>query len=295
MKIKRLAAFLLQVASLLALMGTITYLLLTVEGWQQVGVLTACGLFLLARRPRFMSALLNIVSAIAAQLSRMKFSILWGLLLVFTAGCFYRSMQPWGSRTDAAVAVMGGNLLVFAWTFAIRRWRGGRVLTAALATIPGALFLSVVLVQSPQAEHYNEGRKVFDSGRGDPVSACKQFEQSTLAYGRLRQRPPLLKFLYGGEDQVLECQNRYEAAQALIAQRKPDKAVEFYLEALTVLPPNSPIALREAPDLPLDVIRALEKLWLKGGGGGGRGQQPGAMQKPEMRPQFGTPQPHDDN
>lgn len=278
----------------LVLSGVLAYAFRDAPLWQQLALATVLAIAICSRIPRVVAALLNGVSWLARLLVRIRYGIVFGFAAGATIGCLYRSMRPDGREVDAIVAVIGLNVLVVFSTTFMRGWRRKRLYTALLAVVPATLFVTVLIARSPQVDAYNEGRRVFDSGRGDPVAANRLFDQSSKEYNAMKARPPLLKFLYGGESPVVECRNRYECGLALIAQRKPDKAVESYLEALTVLPPNSPLAMREAPGLPLDVIRALEKLWLKGGGGGGRGQQPGPMQKPQMRPQFGDPQPHDD-
>jgi hypothetical protein len=278
----------------LVLSGLVVYAFWHAPLWQQLAMGSIVTITVLLREPRLVAALLNVVSWAARQLMRIRYGLFFTGAAAATAICLWRSLRPDGREVDAVVAVVGLNILVVVSTTYMNGWRRKRLYTAVLGVVPAALFVSVLIARSPQVDTYNEGRRVFDSGRGDPAAATKLFEQSSKEYNAMKARPPLLKFLYGGESQVVECRNRYECGLALIAQRKPDKAVECYLEGLTVLPCNSPVALREAPGLPIDVIRALEKLWLKGGGGGGRGQQPGPMQKPQMRPQFGEPQPHDD-
>jgi hypothetical protein len=239
-----------------------------------------------------MAYFLDGLTEFAKSLARLRLGLTISAAAVVLTVFAYRASQPAGTDRDLAIAIGAFCVTVFWLTVRLLQTKRARLSCSLLGLSFCLAGVAVLTSRSQQVDLFNEGLTIWNEGKGDPVAANKLFEKSTALYKEQNGHSKLWSLLFQSGDVVTQSRAHFKNGKTQVAQKKIDKAVEQYLLALEYVPINSAAGLRDAKN-PLATIQALEKLWLKGAAGGGRGSQPGAMQKPSLKPQVGGPQTHE--
>lgn len=243
-------------------------------------------------RHKLVAYLLDRLTDAAQGLVRIRLGLTILIAALVMSGFAYRAAQPEGTDRDLAIAIAGFCVTLYGVMVRLLQMHRARLYCSALGLGLCLSGVAVLLSRSNQVDLFNAGLVTWQEGKGDPVAAGKFFEKSFAAYNEQQSHSKLWQLLFQGGDVVTQSRAYFKNGKTQVAQKKTDKAVEQYLLSLEYVACNSPEGLADIKN-PLATIQALEKLWLKGAGGGGRGSQPGAMQKPSLKPQVGGPQNHD--
>jgi hypothetical protein len=243
-------------------------------------------------RQTLIAYLLDRLSDAAHGLVRIRLGLIFMIAALVMIAFAYRAAQPAGTDIDLAIAVGGFCVSLFGLMVRLLQLKRARLYCSTLGLGLCVAGGAVLLARSNQIDLFNAGLVTWQEGRGDPVAAGKLFEQSFAAYQEQESHSKLWRLLFQGGDVDTQARAYFKSGKTQVAQKKTDKAVEQDLLSLEYVASNSAEGLAD-PKNPLATIQALEKLWLKGAGGGGRGSKPSAMQKPSLKPQVGGPQTHD--
>ncbi|CAN5523572.1 hypothetical protein BH10CYA1_BH10CYA1_32110 [soil metagenome] len=243
-------------------------------------------------RQKFVAYLLDRLSDAAQGLVRIRLGLITLIAALVMSAFAYRAAQAAGTDLDLAIAIAGFCISLFGVMVRMLQMKRARLYCSTLGLALCLAGVAVLVARSSQVDLFNAGLMTWQEGRGDPVAAGKLFEKSFAAYQEQESHSKLWRLLFQGGDVVTQSRAYFKSGKTQVAQKKTDKAVEQYLLSLEYVASNSAEGLADQKN-PLATIQALEKLWLKGAGGGGRGSQPGAMQKPSLKPQVGGPQTHD--
>ncbi len=241
---------------------------------------------------KLIAYMLDRLSDAAQGLVRIRLGLIISIAALTMSGFAYRAAQPAGTDIDLAIAIGGFCVTFFGVMVRLLQMKWSRLYCSTLGLGLCLAGVAVLLSRSNQVDLFNAGLQTWQEGKGDPVAASKLFEKSFAAYKEQESHSKLWRLLFQGGDVVTQSRAHFKNGKTQVAQKKTDKAVEQYLLSLEYVASNSAEGLADLKN-PLATIQSLEKLWLKGAGGGGRGSQPGAMQKPSLKPQVGGPQTHD--